>query len=220
MQSNNVDALRGAFSDLLQDHEQLKKRSEKKEEECAQQRKLRREEQDRTIEAEGRIKELTVKLKRTEEALSDADNKIVQIELQLDNWKTKYDSLYELWKDSKQAADAAMILGGSGESSLELERTRSRREKKDSTDLTTRMRERINREPNSEGSNASRSSHNSEGTTTTKRSSRRLSTSGSTRKPYVEKMPTDKRHAPNSSSHSGQREYGDYVAHPLPRRPH
>ncbi|KAI3323834.1 hypothetical protein HD806DRAFT_75906 [Xylariaceae sp. AK1471] len=224
-QTTNVDALREAFNHLIQDHEQLKNKYQKKEDEIIELRKFRRdadkryeEECDRAVEVEGRMKNLDV-------ALDEANDTIARFEFELDEWKTKYNNLYVIYQDSKLPADAAMMSGGSGESSQQLERTRSRREKKDSEDLTLRMKERINRDSTSEGSHASRSSRSSEGTTSTGRA-RRLEISTNNQKPYMEKMPGDKRsttdstttrrHPQSSSSRSGQREQGDYVAHPLP----
>ncbi|KAI1275916.1 hypothetical protein F5Y07DRAFT_399971 [Xylaria sp. FL0933] len=255
IQSNNVDALREALSDTIKDVENWKSRYLKKNNEQIETRRNLKNsenryrevcEQNETMQAQ--LESLEDRMAKQDVALDIANTKIRDLEsdladqtAELSEWKERYKALHQLYEETRHSADASSVSGASGDHSVG--RTRSHREK-DSSELTSRMKERINRDQTDSGSShassshASKSSRSSEATLSSKRSSHRT-TASSSDKPYIEKLPTrastsgltSPRHpgtytlttASNTSSSrkhgtgsSSRRENGDYIAHPLP----
>ncbi|KAI1428902.1 hypothetical protein F5Y12DRAFT_640111 [Xylaria sp. FL1777] len=247
IQSNNVDALREALSDTIKDVENWKTRYLKKNNEHIETRRNLKNtenryrdsiEQNETMQA--KLESMDDRMAKQDVALEIANTKISELESDLAEWKDRYMALHELYEAARHSADASVVSGGSGEHSPGPGRTRSHREKRDSAEMTSRMKERINRDQQDSGSShASKSSRSSEATVSSKRSSHKPTVSASD-KPYIEKMPrasvsnlTSPRHhgtytltsASSSSSSrkngtgpSSRRENGDYIAHPLPDR--
>ncbi|KAJ2982441.1 hypothetical protein NUW58_g6439 [Xylaria curta] len=248
VQSSNVDALREALANVIKDLEHWKTRYSKKSNEQAETRKslrntetLYREECERTQTLRAEVASMEDRMEKQDVALGIANSKISELELNLTEWKDKYQELDNLYQDLRHPTSASMISGGSGEHSLG--HSRSHRER-DSAELTSRMKERINRDqPDTATSHASKSSRSSEATVSTKRTGHRTNTSTSdSSKPYIEKMPrastsslasprqpgsytlttadrsSSRRHGTASTSRPGYREHGDYIPHPLPDR--
>ncbi|GAW23611.1 hypothetical protein ANO14919_131850 [Xylariales sp. No.14919] len=245
IQSNNVDALREALSDTIKDVENWKARYFKKNNEQIETRRnlrntegLYRDACEHKDTLQAQLESVEDRMEKQDAALDIANARIQDLESDLSEWKDKYQTLHELYEEARHSANSSIISVGSGEHSLG--RTRSHKEK-DSAALTSRMKERINRDHPDAGS--SRSSRSSEGTAPSKRSSQRTSTTASD-KPYIEKMPprastnsltsprqhgsytlttasassSSRKHGTVSTTRSGHRENGDYVAHPLPDR--
>ncbi|TGJ82872.1 hypothetical protein E0Z10_g5891 [Xylaria hypoxylon] len=245
IQSNNVDALREALADTIKDVENWKNRYLKKDSEQIETRRnlrntesLYRDSCERNNTMQAQLESMEDRMAKQDVALDIANSKIEDLESDLSEWRDKYKSLHELYEEARHSVDVSIVSGGSGEHSLG--RTRSHRETRDSAELTTRMKERINRDHPDSGS--AKSSRSSEGTSSSKRSGQRTSTTASD-KPYIERMPkastnsltsprhpgnytlttasnssTSRKHGANTSSRASHRENGDYVAHPLPDR--
>ncbi|KAF2967365.1 hypothetical protein GQX73_g6193 [Xylaria multiplex] len=250
IQSNNVDALREALSDTIKDVENWKNRYLKKNNEQIETRRnlrnsetLYRDACERTDTMQAQLESVQDRMDKQDVALDVANSRIQELEADLLEWKEKYANLHELYEEAREKAkhstDVSIISGGSGEHSLG--RAISQREKRDSADLATRMKERINRD--NPDSASSKSSRGSDGTGSSKRSSQRTSAVLASDEPYIEKMPkasrnslasprhhgsytlttatastasSSRKHGAGSSSHPGYRENGNYVPHPLP----
>ncbi|KAI1305431.1 hypothetical protein F5Y03DRAFT_151808 [Xylaria venustula] len=262
LQSNNVDALREALADTIKDVENWKSRYLKKNNEQIETRRNLKNMEKRYQEScennetmQARLESMEDRMAKQDVALDVANVRIRDLEsdlsdqtAELSEWKDRYKVLHELYEAARHSADTSSVSGASGDHSVG--RTRSHREKRDSAELTSRMKERINRDQTDSGSShASKSSRSSEATVSSKRSSHRTNTSSSD-KPYIEKMPrasasvittngltsprhhgsytlttastpresSSRKHGTSSSSRSGHRENGDYIAHPLPDR--
>ncbi|KAI1754814.1 hypothetical protein F4782DRAFT_528174 [Xylaria castorea] len=253
VQSNNVDALREALTDAIKDIDHWRNRYQKKNNEQTETRRKHRDtetlyrdaiERNQTMQA--RVESMGDRMEKQDVALDIANTRISDLQAELADWKEKYQILDDLYESVRHSASASIVSGGSGEHSMALGRTRSHRDKKESEEMASRMKERINREhPDSGGSHASRSSRSSEATVSSKRTSHRTSASASDNKPYIEKMPrastnslasprqqgsyslttaerastsSSSRRQNTGSSRTGSREQGDYIAHPLPDR--
>lgn len=188
------------------------------------------------------------RMEKQDTAIDIANTRILDLETELADWKEKYQNLDDLYESMRHSANASMNSGGSGEHSMVLGSPRSHRDKKESEEMASRMKERINRDhPDSGSSHASKSSRSSEATVSSKRPGHRTGASASDNKPYIEKMPrsstnslasprqpgayslttaerapasstSTRRNGTVSSSRTGHREHGDYIAHPLPDR--
>ncbi|KAI0465634.1 hypothetical protein F4859DRAFT_375383 [Xylaria cf. heliscus] len=255
VQSNNVDALREALTDAIKDLDTWRNKYLKKNNEHVEARRKHRETETFYREAiergdtmQARVESMDDRMEKQDVALDIANTKILELEAELKDWKDKYRNLDDLYESLRHSANASMVSGGSGEHSMALGVPRSHRDKKESEEMASRMKERINREnPDSGSSHASRSSRGSEATVVSKRPGHRTSPSASDDKPYIEKMPraststlasprqhgsyslttaerssaassSTRRHGTGSSSRTGHREQGDYIAHPLPDR--
>ncbi|KAI0403425.1 hypothetical protein F4802DRAFT_289017 [Xylaria palmicola] len=254
LQSNNVDALREALADAIKDIDHWKNRYLKKNNEHIEARRsqrttesLYREACERKQTMEAQVESMRDRMEKQDVAHDIANTRIQDLEAELDDWKEKYTDLDNLFESMRHSASASVVSAGSGDHALGLGRTRSQREKRDSAEMTSRLKERINRDqPESGSSHASRSSRSSEATVSSKRTAQRASTSTSdSREPYIEKMPrvsataltsprqpgnynlttadrtsnsSSRRHGTSSSSRAAHREHGDYIAHPLPDR--
>ncbi|KAI0423597.1 hypothetical protein F5Y09DRAFT_348673 [Xylaria sp. FL1042] len=255
IQSNNVDALREALSDTIKDVENWKNRYLKKNNEQIETRRNLKNSENRYREScehtetmQAQLESMEDRMAKQDVALDIANTRIRELEsdladqiAELSEWKERYKNLHELYEAARHSADASSISGASGDHSVV--RSRSHRGKRDSAEMTSRMKERINRDQTDSGSShASKSSRGSEATVSSKHSSHRTNASSSDNKPYIEKMPptrastsglTSPRHhgsytlttASTSSSSrkhgtgsSSRRENGDYIAHPLPDR--
>ncbi|KAI3340519.1 hypothetical protein F4824DRAFT_424407 [Ustulina deusta] len=240
-QSNNVDALREALSDTIKDVDNWKARYTKKNNDHIETRRNLKNtenhyretcEQNETLQVQ--LESMRDRMDKQDVALAIANTTIRDLESNLAEWKEKYTSLHELYETTRHSVDASIISGGSGEHSQSLGRTRSHRER-DSAELTSRLKERINRDHPDSGS-----SRSSAATVSSKRSNHQASASTSD-KPYIEKMPkastssltsprhpgsytlttastssSSRKHGAGPSSRSGHRENGDYIPHPLP----
>lgn len=253
IQSNNVDALREALRDTIKDIDNWKTRYLKKNTEQIETRRNLKNtesryrdalEQNDTLRAQ--LDSVEDRMKKQDRALDIANGKIRDLETdlaehvaKLSDWNERYARLHELYEVARHSAEGSVVSGGSGE--LSVGRSRSDREKRDSVDMTSRMKQRINRDqPDSGSSQGSKTSRSSETTVSSKRSSHRTNAS-SDDKPYIEKMPrastsgltsprqhgsytlttasntsSTRKHGTSSSSRSHHRENGDYIAHPLP----
>ncbi|KAI8955140.1 hypothetical protein F4801DRAFT_574727 [Xylaria longipes] len=253
VQSNNVDALREALTDAIKDIDYWRNKYQKKNNEQTETRRKYRDtetlyrdavERNQTMQAQ--VESMEDRMEKQDVALDIANTRISDLQVELADWKDKYQILDDLYESVRHSANASMISGGSGEHSTGLGSTRTHRDKKESEEMASRMKERINREhPDSGSSHASRSTRSSEATVSSKRTSHRTSASASDNKPYIEKMPrastnslasprqhgsyslttaertstsSSRRHGTGSSSRTGHHEQGDYVVHPLPER--
>ncbi|KAI0543828.1 hypothetical protein F4679DRAFT_79531 [Xylaria curta] len=253
VQSNNVDALREALTDAIKDIDHWKNKYQKKNNEQTETRRkhrdtetLYRESVERNQTLQAKAESMQDRMEKQDVALDIANTRISDLEDQLADWKERYQNLDDLYESVRHSANASIVSGGSGDHSMGLSAPRSHRDKKESEEMASRMKERINREnPDSGSSHASRSSRGSEATVSSKRTSHRTSVSASDNKPYIEKMPrastnsltsprqhgsyslttaertstssSSRRHN-TGSSRTGNREHGDYIAHPLPDR--
>ncbi|KAI0205558.1 hypothetical protein F4808DRAFT_237939 [Astrocystis sublimbata] len=229
-------------------NQKLEERYRKLEERYQKMEERDQKSDDRCRKLEERNRKLQERMENQDAALDVANNKIQDLEEQMADqqadWQEKYQSLDDLYQSVKPSASMSMISGSSGEASLH----RGHRDKKGSDDITSRMKERINRDHVDSGSShGSRSSRSSDATVTTKRPSHRTNASTSDDKPYIEKMPrmssntlasprqpgnytlttadksanssASRRHGgTSSSSRTSHREHGDYIPHPLPDR--
>ncbi|TRX92256.1 hypothetical protein FHL15_006871 [Xylaria flabelliformis] len=254
VQSNNVDALREALTDAIKDIDHWKNKYQKKNNEQTETRRKHRDtdalyrdaiERNQTMQA--KVDSMGDRMEKQDVALDIANTRISDLQAELADWKEKYQILDDLYESVRHSANTSIVSGGSGDHSMGLSAPRSHRDRKESEDMASRMKERINREnPDSGSSHASRSSRSSEATVSSKRTGHRTSVSASDNKPYIEKMPrasanslasprqhgtyslttaekasasssSSRRHG-TGSSRTGNREHGDYIAHPLPDR--
>ncbi|KAI0437896.1 hypothetical protein F4803DRAFT_125271 [Xylaria telfairii] len=255
VQSNNVDALREALTDAIKDIDYWRNRYQKKNNEHTEtRRKLRdteasyRDAIERTQTMQAQVESMEDRMEKQDIAIDVANTRILDLQTELTDWKEKYQNLDDLYESVRHSATTSMISGGSGEHSMALGSPRSHRDKKESEEMASRMKERINRDhPDSGSSHASKSSRSSEATVSSKRPGHRTGASASDNKPYIEKMPrsstislasprqhgsyslttaerapasstSTRRNGTVSSSRTGHREQGDYIAHPLPDR--
>ncbi|KAI2631770.1 hypothetical protein GGS21DRAFT_160763 [Xylaria nigripes] len=233
IQSNNVDALREALRDAIKDIARWKDKFHQEQFDNTQTHKrerdtnmLYRKQCEFTKDAESR-------LEKRETALNETNAKIKALEKELSDHKAQYKELHERYQAAVNSADGSVLSGGSGEHS---HGSRSYLGS-DGSDFH-RLKERINRDHDTGVSNTpSKNTRNSEHTASSKGSS-----TSSTSKPYIEKMPTknnhsnlvsprahgaynlstatnnssSRKHGTASSSRRGERERGDYIFHPLP----
>ncbi|GAP83900.1 hypothetical protein SAMD00023353_0503190 [Rosellinia necatrix] len=243
IQSNNVDALREALTDAIKDINHWKTKFEKKHSEQVETRRKLRHAEARYEEAfennqllEVRVNSLNDRMEKQDTALDIANAKIADLDGELsewkDNcqtlggelseWKDNYQRLDDLYQSVKHSASGSVVSGGSGEHSLVLGPTRSHRDKKDGTEMTSRMKERINRDQTDSSSSqaTTRSSRSTEATTSSKRANHRAAPAASdSSKPYIEPMPP---RVSNSSSNNNTlaspRQRGTYTLTTAERR--
>ncbi|KAI8634375.1 hypothetical protein F5Y19DRAFT_209767 [Xylariaceae sp. FL1651] len=206
IQSNDVGALREALGAAKEKIDYWKGKYLTRDEEYIDARNKKRETELSWRDECDRSEKLEVRMKDLESALNHANIRIQEVEAERDDWSTRYYELHDQYTVVVQSVDSVMASGGSSDSSQRLERSRSHHAKKDSKELTDRMKERLNREQKSDSTSASRSSHNTDSGTSSKRPSRRLSVSASNRKPYVEKLPPQ-----SSTSLASPRQSGSYT---------
>ncbi|KAI1184945.1 hypothetical protein F5B17DRAFT_58006 [Nemania serpens] len=256
IQSNNVDALREALADAIKDIDQWKIKYTKKSNEQAETRKNHRQtetlyrqalEREETLQA--KIASLVDRMGKQDVALDMANIKISDLESDLDEWKENYRNLDDLYETMRHSGATSIVSSSSGDHSLSYGLTRSQREK-DSAEMSSRLKERINRDQTDSSSHTTQGSRGSNtAANSSKRSSQRTgasANSSNTSKPYIEKLPkvssnalasprdhgsytltTAERRAETSSSRrhpatprAGHREHGDYFPHPLPLPDH
>ncbi|KAI1197070.1 hypothetical protein F5X97DRAFT_194541 [Nemania serpens] len=257
IQSNNVDALREALADAIKDLDQWKVKYTKKSNEQAETRKshrqtetLHREALEREELLQAKVESLMDRMEKQDTALEMANNKISDLEYELDELKDHYKNLDDLYETMRHSGATSIVSSSSGDHSLNYGLTRSQREQ-DSAEMSSRMKERINRDQTDSSSHTTQGSRSSNTAANSKRSSQRTGASANTSnssKPYIEKMPprvssnalasprqhgsyhlTSAERRPESTSsarrlaavpRAGHREHGDYVPHPLPLPDH
>ncbi|KAI1816591.1 hypothetical protein GGS20DRAFT_199022 [Poronia punctata] len=230
IQSNDTAALREALRNALNDLESLKVKYDRRGDECRDLRKkekqassLYQDEVERSAEMEDRMKNL-------DRALLVANKKIRELEEEnTDLLRDKED----LTKKHEMLEDEYSYLRA------DLDKAKAAGYQKESKEMTNRMKSRINRETGSSRPPASKSSHSSDGTSSSKRSSRQIAS-----EPYIEPLRpaanpmispsprgssyplagpelsgSSRRPAASVASNaSSSREHGNYVPHPLPDR--
>lgn len=220
IQSNNVDALREALADAIKDIQTWKARYDKKNNEHIEARKelrtargLYQEAFEKKNKLEDRVKSLNERMDNQDTALEVANTTIATLEADLEDWKDKYKQLDDLYESMRRSPSASIISGGSGDHALGLGPLVGR----GAVEMTSRMKERINRDQTDSGSShATRSSRSSDAPTSSKRIVPLATTStNDPSKPYIEKMPssstTTKTAISTSLSLASPRQPGSYT---------
>jgi len=190
VQSNDVNALQEALQNLIDEHKRDQKKCTELRNENRELRKNERHmiglyqgECDKVAELEDRMKLLDTAVDRQNAQIAELKEANKKLTLEKDEQRETYEVLlldYEYVRDELEAAKQAGLQW----------------DKRDSTEMKDRMKDRINRDPVSSSSTGgssrpppSRSSHTTSDNTSssTKRPSRRLSISAGP-KPYKERM--------------------------------
>ncbi|KAI1110641.1 hypothetical protein F5Y14DRAFT_465367 [Nemania sp. NC0429] len=195
IQSNNVDALREALAAAIKDIDQWKAKCTKKSNELADTRKTHRQtdtlyrealEREETLQA--KVESLADRMEKQDVALGIANIKIAELESEVDDWEEKYRNLDDLYETMRHSGATSIVSSSSGDHSLSFGLTRSQREK-DSAEMSSRLKERINRDQTDSSSHTTQGSRSSNTAANSKRSSQRTGTSANSSKPYIEKLP-------------------------------
>ncbi|KAI1165926.1 hypothetical protein F5B18DRAFT_135454 [Nemania serpens] len=223
IQSNNVDALREALADAIKDLDQWKTRYSKKSSEQADARKSQRQTETLYREAlereellQAKVDSLMDRMEKQDVALEMANVKISDLEFELDELKDNYKNLDNLYETMRHSGATSMVSSSSGDHSLNFGLTRSQREK-DSAEMSSRLKERINRDQTDSSSHTTQGSRSSNTAANSKRSSQRTvasANSSNSSKPYIEKMPRV-----SNNALASPRQHGSYNLTTAERRP-